>query len=137
MKRWGTITLVLVGFVAGIAFVYSCGGSSGGSNAIAHASDPADIQSIYAFANLASISNSVDWLTLGPSENFIVTDIASGYPICLRAKGGDWRFCATAGISDNTYNFSSGIRFYPNETIQIYFEGNTGIYIYNLSGYSF
>jgi hypothetical protein len=33
MKRWGIVLLVMVGFVSGIAFVYSCGG--GGSGALA------------------------------------------------------------------------------------------------------
>jgi hypothetical protein len=140
MKKFGIISFTIAGFIAGIAFVYSCsGGGSGGSNAIAHPSDPANIISTYDAVNLASISNSVDWLTLGPDENFVVTDIISNFPICLLPAGGERRFCATGGVGpgENTYSLSSGIRFYPNETIRIYFNGTVGQYIYNISGYYF
>ncbi len=39
MKRFGMVGLVCIGFIAGIFFVYSCGGGGGGSSVLAEITD--------------------------------------------------------------------------------------------------
>ncbi len=137
MKRFGIVAFVLVGFIGGIAFVYSCGGGgSGGSTANAQPPDPSNIQSLYTSQSLA-VANSYDWLTLGSTENFILTDIVSNYSFCLRVKDGEYRFCTTSAVGNINYSLSSGIRFHPGETIRAVFEGTSGWVLVSLSGYTF
>ena len=52
MKRFGTVALVMCAFIAGIVFVYACGG--GGSSALAETTDVSGIES-----RLDTISNQI------------------------------------------------------------------------------
>ncbi len=64
MKRFGTLALISIGFIAGITFVYSCGGAGSSSAAAVrtgylsigyegfHAGDPTDLNYDYASLNL-------------------------------------------------------------------------------------
>ena len=122
MKRFGLVSLVLVGFIAGIAFVYSCGGG-GGSAALAQ-DGSVDVHSI-----LLSISNgnsySVSWQPHTGGESFVITDIKidSG-DTAVRVQIGDnvyvkW-LADTGGTGDvQTYELRSGIRFHPGDLVNV------------------
>ena len=142
MKRIGSVVLVLAGFIAGLAFVYSCGTT--GNDAEAQPRSPLDIQSYY--AELTSTSSTEDLDTFASNEYFIVTDItissASIAEILLvRRPNTETRFrflkAAGTGISlTESVNLHTGIVFNPGETMRV--EGlNLGgnITSVNISGY--
>lgn len=143
MKRFGMIGLVCVGFIAGIFFVYSCGGS-GGSSVLAEITDVSslvselqnidaslttiagnesqkDVRSFYVRLQNSN-SYQANWLTLGASESFIITDLVStgsdGYFV-ISVDGGENRSLITTYTNSSTFNFSNGIKFNPNETIKL------------------
>jgi hypothetical protein len=115
MKRFGIFMLVLIGFGGGIAFVYSCGGGSSGSTSNAQ---PLASEVLSFYGTLSSVGSSVEWFTVGASENFVITDIYSSYDIEISANG-DVRFKMNNNTGLFLYRFASGIRFYPGETIKI------------------
>ena len=121
MKKIGLISLMLAGFIGGIAFVYSCGGS--GSSAMAQEGSP-EVQSILLSLNNGS-SYSVSWQPHTGSDSFVITDIKidSG-DTAVRVQIGDnvyvkW-FADTGGSDDvQTYTFRSGIRFNPGDPVNV------------------
>jgi hypothetical protein len=122
MRRYGVLALVLVGFVGGIAFVYSCGGG-GGSSAEADV-PPGEVHSILlAISGGNSYSNS--WQPHSGGESFIITDIkVDSGDDSVRFQIGDnefvkW-FADLSGTGDvQTHEFRSGIRFYPGDPIGV------------------
>ena len=143
MKRFGSVTLVLAGFIAGLVFVYSC--SLGGNGAEAQPRSPLDIQSYYAELTSGSPNKELD--TFGPTESFIVTDITvsttSVADILLLKKSPNaedrFRFIKSAGTTipfTESIHFNSGIVFNPGETMWV--EGTSlgsNITSVNISGY--
>lgn len=113
MRRFGMIGLLFVGFVAGTFYVYSCGGGSGSSS---EAQLPAsEIYSFYADMTPGELR---DVLGLGASENFVVTDIVTEGEVSIRTSLNEIRY-RVSEASPGFHSFSSGIRFYPGETIRI------------------
>ena len=114
MKRSGMILMVLVGFIAGIAFVYSCGGSGSGTSSEAQPS-AANVFSMYAEIQPNSV---YQWMTLGKSDNFVITDIYSDKVLVI--SGDNEVRCVTLSDGVNySSSYLSGIRFYPSESIKI------------------
>lgn len=68
MKRWGIVLLVMVGFVSGIVFVYSCGGSGSGAMAAVEAHFHNDITP-GVFPIGASAFNGSNIVLSGPGQN--------------------------------------------------------------------
>ncbi len=146
MKRFGSVTLVLAGFIAGLVFVYSC--SLGGNGVEAQPQSPLDIRSYQ--VELTSSSSSQDVETLG-SESFVMTDITvasstSGLTVEVRAKpsAGSIKtrfFLISGGFNSSQFTqsiqFASGIPFNPGDTISVS-SANIGtgtIANVNISGY--
>lgn len=146
MKRIGSVVLVLAGFIAGLAFVYSCGTT--GNDAEAQPRSPLDIRS-YQVA-LTSGSASEDLVILGV-ESFVMTDITvasktSGVNIEVRANpaGGsnETKFLLiSGGFNSNQFtqsvHLNSGVPFNPNNTISVMSDniGSGNIVNVNISGY--
>ncbi len=144
MKRFGSITLVLAGFIAGLVFVYSC--SLGGNGAEAQPRSPLDIQSYYAELTSGSLNKELD--TFGPTESFIVTDITVSSISNLNieillfkrpTRAVRFKFVKSAGTTipfTESIHFNSGIVFNPGETMWV--EGTSlgsNITSVNISGY--
>ena len=135
MKRLGIFTLVMVGFIAGIAFVYSCGGG-GGSTVDAQLASPNDIRSFYADVERNNIGadGKHDLYIVPSGYNFIITDICAPAPFQINSKNVETRFATNSSNTSGQYHFQSGVVFYSGETIEIALgvSGNIGI---SLSGY--
>ncbi len=144
MKRFGSITLVLAGFIAGLVFVYSC--SLGGNGVEAQPRSPLDIQSYYAELTSGSPNKELD--TFGPTESFIVTDITVSSISNLNieillfkrpTRAVRFKFVKSAGTTipfTESIHFNSGIVFNPGETMWV--EGTSlgsNITSVNISGY--
>lgn len=142
MKRIGSVVLVLAGFIAGLAFVYSCGTT--GNDAEAQPRSPLDIQSYH--AELTSSSTTEDLDTFASNEYFIVTDItissSSIAEVFLMKKSPNaenrFRFLkgTGAGFLTESIQFHSGIVFNPGETMRVEgFNLGSNITSVNISGY--
>ncbi len=152
MKRFGLVTMVMVGFIAGIAFVYSCGGSGGGNPAIAQPLDASYIRS----TNLSFYAPTTKiWVPHSGSESFIITDLEThsrftdntggyigGCNLYLSVDGGDIKYVpGRAWNSADPYtesfvrSFESGIHFSPSETISIKYTSTGDECSVFLSGY--
>jgi hypothetical protein len=144
MKRFGSITLLLAGFIAGLVFVYSC--SLNGDEVEAQPRSPLDIQSYQFDLNSTSPNDELDD-PFGATESFIVTDItvssASVADIRLLKSSPNaelrFRFLKGAGSGiplTESVHFNSGIVFNPGETLRV--EGlqlSSTITSVNISGY--
>ncbi len=128
MKRFGSVTLILAGFIAGLVFVYSCNLGGNGNDAEAQPRSPLDIQSYY--VELTSTSSIKDQDPFG-NESFIITDISvnsiSNFntEIVLSEKSTRevrFRFVKSAGTTipfTESIHFNSGIVFNPGETMRV------------------
>jgi len=144
MKRIGSVVLVLAGFIAGLAFVYSC--DTTGNDVEAQPRSPLDIHSYQ--VNLTNPSDTVDLETLGASEYFIVTDISvsstSIGDVLLLKKSPNaetrFRFLKTTGGNNGvpfteSIHFHSGVVFNPGETMRVEGTNLGNITSVNISGY--
>ena len=129
MKRYASLMLVAVGFIAGIAFVYSC--SSDGTAANSHVDgDASAITSVWV-ENLASGADT-QWINVNSGEIFILTDVFANIRFQIEDGSGNVKFKRDAG--ESSFSFASGIPFEPGEEVVLV---NTGISPGNflLSGY--
>jgi len=113
MKRFGTIGLVFVGFVAGLFYVYSCGGGGGGSSALAE-TDVTGIET-----RLDTISNQITSLhnSIAGADIITVTaldfvDLADDAPSIFSEP------ISTAGYKEIYFMNSGGsIVFFAHHTV--------------------
>jgi len=144
MKRIGSVVLVLAGFIAGLAFVYSCGTT--GNDAEAQPRSPLDIHSYQVELTPPSSSTDLD-VPLGSNEYFIVTDVTVGcisvadVLLLKKSPNSEDRFRFMKGPAGSgtpvteSIHFHSGIVFNPGETMRVEGTNLGNITSVNISGY--
>ena len=115
MKKLGALGMVFVGFVAGIFFVYSCGGGGGG-NAIAEITDITGI-----ITGLSGINSSIQGIDNSTDVSGIVTAINGISPTDVSGIVSELQNIDTA-LSNLTVNVIVGQKEILSESFTIKFD---------------